>query len=110
MRRPIRRVRADPAADRGWPRLVPAAVRADPDAGRPAGVRHLCWKHWEADMASRHKLSALLGLVLVVGCSAADTDKAGGGRRPPTLTLTLANGLRGPEELTGFIQEVARLS
>lgn len=44
------------------------------------------------------------------GCAGAGDDRAGGKPAPTALTLTMANGGHGPEELQPFADEVARLS
>jgi TRAP-type transport system periplasmic protein len=47
---------------------------------------------------------------VAAGCAGAGDDRAGGKPEPTALTLTMANGLHGSEELQPFADEVARLS
>ena len=54
--------------------------------------------------------AALAVTVATAGCAGTGDDRAGGRPVPTALTLTMANGLHGPEELQPFADEVARLS
>jgi TRAP-type transport system periplasmic protein len=49
-------------------------------------------------------------LVLLGGCGASSSDKAGGASGPKPRVLTMASGAGDPGELDGFVKEVARLS
>lgn len=56
--------------------------------------------------------AALLGVVLTLaaGCSNVDVDKAGGQRQGRPVTLSMAFSITNPQEIEGFVSEVAKLS
>lgn len=54
--------------------------------------------------------AALTVTVAAAGCAGTGDDRAGGRPAPTALTLTMANGGHGQEELQPFADEVARLS
>lgn len=54
--------------------------------------------------------AALTVAVAAAGCAGGGDDRAGGRSATKPITLTMANGGHGPEELQPFADEVARLS
>ena len=55
-------------------------------------------------------LAAALCAALLAGCDVGGSDRVGGERDTPPRVLTLLNPFPGPDELTAFVDEVARLS